>query len=157
MPVRVKARAVIWVGDRVVVHSVVRNERLHVTLPGGRVNERESVIEALHREVQEEIGLEIEIGDLLFAAEVIAGASRQDVELVFEARPRGSIDGRQFDLVDPADEASANVLPPVLGELARRHQSPAVAAPRWLGNLYVAGGSRAMSSREPDRGTDAMR
>lgn len=141
MPVRVKARAVIWVGDQVVVHKVLRNEKPHVTLPGGRVNERESVIDALHREVQEEIGLAIEVDDLLFAAEVITGASRQDVELVFEARPRDSIDGRQFDLVDPTDQASSNVLPPVLSEVARRRQSPDAAAPHWLGNLYVAGGS----------------
>lgn len=141
MSARVRVRAVIWVGDQVVVHKVLRNERAHVTLPGGRVNERESVTDALRREVQEEIGLAIEVGDLMFAAEVITGASRQDVELVFEARPRDAIEARRCDLVDPTDEAASHVLPPVLGEIARRRKAPDAAAPRWLGNLYVAGGA----------------
>ncbi len=49
-----KVRAVIWVEERVVVHREHRRGELHVTLPGGRVNERESVTEALRREVCED-------------------------------------------------------------------------------------------------------
>jgi hypothetical protein len=46
MPARVKVRAVIWVDERVVVHRVQRRGALHVTLPGGRLDERESVTDA---------------------------------------------------------------------------------------------------------------
>ena len=138
MPARVKVRAVIWVGERVVVNRVHRRGELHVTLPGGRVNERESIIDALHREVLEEVGLDVEIGALLFAAEVISGARRQDVELVFEARPRTPIGENAVDLVDPRDPAY-DVLPPVLGEVARARTSANDAGARWLGNLYTAG------------------
>lgn len=73
MPARVKVRAVIWVDERVVVHRELRRGVPQVTLPGGRVVERESVMDALRREVLEEVGLEIEVGDLLFAAEVMRG------------------------------------------------------------------------------------
>jgi ADP-ribose pyrophosphatase YjhB (NUDIX family) len=134
MPARLKVRAVIWVGERVVVHRAQRRGHSHITLPGGRVNDRESVTAALRREVREELGLEIEIGDLLFAAEVLSGARRQDVELVFEAQLSGPVDERQLDLVDP-QEASVRVLPPLLSEIAeeRRDGVPK----RWLGNIYT--------------------
>ena len=83
----------------------------------------------------EEVGLDVEIGALLFAAEVISGARRQDVELVFEARPRTPIGENAVDLVDPRDPAY-DVLPP---EVARARTSANDAGARWLGNLYTAG------------------
>ena len=142
MPARVKVRAVIWVGERVVVNRVHRRGGVHVTLPGGRVNERASMIDALRREVLEEVGLEIEIGHLLFAAEVVSGARIQDVELVFEAAVNGSIDASTLDLVDPSDPG-VKVLPPVLDELVRMRREAAGTGPRWLGNIYNAGFSSA--------------
>jgi ADP-ribose pyrophosphatase YjhB (NUDIX family) len=103
MPARVQVRAVIWVGDQVVVHHVNQRGALHVTLPGGRVNDRESVVDALKREVLEEIGIEVTVGDLTFAAEVLSGARRQDVELVFAARPATEAPRTSLELVDPKD------------------------------------------------------
>ena len=101
MPARVKVRAVIWIDDQIAVHRTERRGHQHVTLPGGRVNERESVTAALHREVREELGVEILIGDLVFAAEVHSGARRQDVELVFDASLRDLGDGQGLELVGP--------------------------------------------------------
>ncbi|HTX46310.1 MAG TPA: NUDIX domain-containing protein [Solirubrobacteraceae bacterium] len=137
MPLRVKVRAVIWVDSQIVVHRVRRHGELHVTLPGGRVNERESIPDALRREVCEEVGLDVDVGDLLFAAEVVSGARRQDVELLFEARVRDPVDAQQLDLVDPSD-ASIDVLPPVLAEIWRLRESRDSIGRRWLGNLYSA-------------------
>lgn len=139
MPARVQVRAAIWVGDQLVVHRVNQRGELRVTLPGGRVNERESVTDALRREVLEEIGIEITIGDLIFAAEVLSGARRQDVELVFSAEPTGEIP-ITAELVDPADPGVA-VLPPVLDQLVAWRDG--TRTDRWLGNLYAspAGGS----------------
>jgi 8-oxo-dGTP pyrophosphatase MutT (NUDIX family) len=101
----------------------------------------------MRREVREEIGLEVEVGDLLFVAEVLSGTTRQDVELVFEARAIDPVDEIRLDLVDPADRAAAEVLPPVLEELARRRGSPLPTGARWLGNLYAPATSRSERTR----------
>jgi ADP-ribose pyrophosphatase YjhB (NUDIX family) len=117
MPARVKVRPVIWVNGRLVVHRERRQGVAYVTLPGGRANDRESVSDALRREVLEEIGLEIEIGDLLCAGEVMGSPTQQDVELLFDAWPRGAFDEQSLHLVDPAGAEAEEVL-------------------RWLGNMY---------------------
>jgi 8-oxo-dGTP pyrophosphatase MutT (NUDIX family) len=135
MPARVQVRAVIWVGDQVVVHRVNLRGAPHVTLPGGRVNERESVIEALKREVLEEIGIEITVGDLMFAAEVLSGARRQDVELVFAAQPISESITDQIELVDPK-EPQATVLPPVLDYVTAWRDGELKY--QWLGNIYTS-------------------
>lgn len=134
MPVRVKVRAVICVGDQIVVHSASRRGVSHVTLPGGRVNERESVTDALRREVREELGIEIKVGDLMFAAEVVSGTRRQDVELIFAAEV-AAVPHTPLTLVDPRDPDIA-VLPPILGQIAGWRESKDCA--RWLGNIYAS-------------------
>lgn len=136
MPLRVHVHAAIWVDGRVAVHRRVQHDREHVTLPGGRVKDRETVVDALQREVGEEIDRDIEVGELLLAGEVNA-TSRQDVVLVFAARLRPPAAIGSLDLVDPAGPEAAAVLPPVLDWL------PAPGAPErehpiWLGNLYGA-------------------
>src|SRR5579875_1434150 len=110
MPARVKVHAVIWVGERVVVDTAQRQGETHLRLPGGRVKERESVTDALHREVLEEIGVEVKIGELLLAAEVVSGARIQDIELVFQATLKDPDAAGHLELVDPGDP-SATVLP----------------------------------------------
>jgi 8-oxo-dGTP pyrophosphatase MutT (NUDIX family) len=134
MPARVQVRAVIWVGDQIVVHRTNQHGAPHVTIPGGRVNERESVIDAVRREVREEIGIEITVGDLMFAAEILSGARRQDVELVFSAEPLGLL-REPVNLVDPKDPG-ATVLPPILEQIAEWHEG--VHDHRWLGNIYAS-------------------
>ena len=47
------------------------------TLPGGRAEEGEGIIEALVREVREETGLSVEPGDLAFVAEARSEVRRQ--------------------------------------------------------------------------------
>jgi ADP-ribose pyrophosphatase YjhB (NUDIX family) len=137
MPARVKIRAVIWIGDRIAVHRTERHGRPHVTLPGGRVTERESITDALRRELREELGIEITVGDLLFAAEVHSGARRQDVELIFAAELAHREDGSSLEMIDPADPGT-EVLPPILPFLVTgQNRGP---DRRWLGNLYQAGG-----------------
>jgi len=142
MPARVKVRAVIWVNGRLVVHRERRQGMPYVTLPGGRVNDRESVTDALRREVLEEVGLEIDVGDLLCAGEVMGSPTQQDVELLFDARPRGALDEESLHLLDPADAEAEAVLPPVIGALVGLRDPAAAERPRWLGNVY-------RSRREP--------
>lgn len=134
MSLQVHVHAAIWVGDQLVVHRRRAHDREHVTLPGGRIKDRESVHGALEREVREEIGREIVIDDLLFAGEVKA-TSRQDVVLIFNARLASGAELGDLDLLDPDGPDADTVLPPVLGRLPR----PGTGDPqaRWLGDLYI--------------------
>jgi len=141
MPARVQVRAVIWVDDQIIVHKVSQRGALHITLPGGRVNDREPVVEALKREVLEEIGIEITVGDLMFAAEVLSGARRQDVELVFAAQPIGLV-RTAVDLIDPSDP-EFSVLPPILEYIAASRDGEL--RYRWLGNIYASRASLSTS------------
>jgi len=145
MSARVKVRAAIWMGGKLVVHRSRRRGTEHMSLPGGWVGRRESVIDALVREVHEELGIAVHVGDLLCAAEIVNSSSRQDVELVFAATPSEPLDASELTLIDPLGPQAADVLPPILGELAKRRQTTPGAAespPRWLGNVYKAGVSR---------------
>jgi 8-oxo-dGTP diphosphatase len=109
-----------------------------MSLPGGWVGKGESVTDALRREIDEELGIEVDIGDLVCAAEVVDSSSRQDVELVFSATLRAEADAHALALIDPRGERAGEVLPPILEALADQHDArgPSV---RWLGNVYAPG------------------
>jgi ADP-ribose pyrophosphatase YjhB (NUDIX family) len=130
---QVKVRALIWHGDRVIVARESRQGRSHLTVPGGRPRRRETLVDALTREVREESGLEIRVGRLLYVAECVNGFSLQELILIFTASATSTIDPARVELVDPRDP-EANVLPPVLDEIARDTADPPAA--RWLGNVY---------------------
>jgi 8-oxo-dGTP pyrophosphatase MutT (NUDIX family) len=139
MSMTVNVRAVIWLDRQVVVHRVSHQGAERITLPGGRVKERETTEAALVREVQEETGLDVSIGALLYIAEVVSPYSTQKLELVFRAdlNEAQRLDG--LDLVDPRGDERDFVLPPILDVIARDADNEWAAAPRWLGNIYLAG------------------
>jgi len=135
----IRVHAAIWVGDKLVVHRHTVRGRERITLPGGRLRDRESVTDALLREVREEVDLDIEVGDLLLAAEVLNSGSLQNTVLVFEGVLPIGTPTDQLDLVDPFSAEADDALPPLLGELGRlRLGLPGAPASRWLGNLHGA-------------------
>lgn len=137
MAMRVHVHAAIWIEDQLVVHRRAQQGREHLSLPGGRVREREAVHAALRREVSEETGLEVEIGDLLLAGEV-NGISMHGLVLVFGATFRDLGEYLEPHLVDPHSAAAETVLPPVVDRLLASRSDPSGAHVPWLGNLYEA-------------------
>jgi ADP-ribose pyrophosphatase YjhB (NUDIX family) len=72
------------------------------SLPGGKVEEGESLAAALVREMREETGLQVEPGRLLYVCDHLPGNGTHIVHMTFEARPTGGTVG---DIVASADTA----------------------------------------------------
>lgn len=133
---QVKVRALIRHGDRIVVaRESPRGGQPHVSLPGGRPNPREQLLDALERGVLEETGLHIHAGRLLYVAETVNGYDAEDLNLVFAAAAVDPIDEESVCLVDPREPHEPAVLPPILDEIVRDGAGPEAA--RWLGNVWM--------------------
>jgi ADP-ribose pyrophosphatase YjhB (NUDIX family) len=129
----VKVHALLWVESGLVVHEERRQGIPHLTLPGGRVLDRESVEEALRREVAEELGAEIRIGDLRYVVEVVHGHSVHDVSLVFGAEAITPLDS-SVRIVDPGS-GDGRVFPPILEAITADGRTGPTGT-RWLGNVW---------------------
>jgi 8-oxo-dGTP diphosphatase len=98
-------------------------------LPGGRINLGESVFDALKREVKEECGIEVEIGQPIYVGEwspEIKGVINQIVAIFFRCQPKsldikisddhddlqwiGSAELEQIKLTSPSKEVIAAAL-----------------------------------------------
>lgn len=133
---RVKARAVILDGERLVVAHERRRGRTHLSLPGGRVHDRESVTETVAREVLEETGARVRVGELLYIAEVAGGYGAHDLNLVFAAQlADAAADRERLETIDLAARPWPTVWPPLLEQIAHDHADGWRAMPRWLGNV----------------------
>ncbi len=84
-PIRVAVGAVI-VRDRSVLLVEFDDDGYHTNLPGGGVDQGESLHAALHREVMEEAAAEVEIGPMLFAVEYDPAQHREDADPVHKLK-----------------------------------------------------------------------
>jgi 8-oxo-dGTP diphosphatase len=133
--VRVKARAVILIDDRLIVAEQRRQGRAELSLPGGRVNRNESVIDAVRREVEEETGLEVTPSRLLYISELVESVRTHDLELIFLAEASGVPRLNGFVALDLTGTPLPAVRPPILEQIALDLASGWRETPRWLGNL----------------------
>jgi 8-oxo-dGTP pyrophosphatase MutT (NUDIX family) len=108
---------------------VVRESSKHKTntkagrysLPGGRIEPGEAFFDGLHREVQEETGLAVDVHAPLLAGEwrpVILGVPHQIIGMFMHCTPKGSTTARLSEEHDDAqwinlaDRASYNIVTP---------------------------------------------
>ncbi|WP_064091255.1 NUDIX domain-containing protein [Rossellomorea aquimaris] len=68
-PIRIRAGALIIEQNQILLAEFQDEKGLHYNLPAGGVEEGEGIKEAVRREVLEETGEEVEVGDLAFAYE----------------------------------------------------------------------------------------
>ncbi len=137
---RVKVRAVILLDGRLVVSRERRRGVEYVLLPGGRVQNGESITDALMRAVGEEIGLEIVPKRLLYVTEVVGTHAVHDLNLIWLAElrdPNVVVDERALVALD--DDPAASLMPPIVEPIKADAGEGWSDTPRWLGNVRRAG------------------
>jgi len=137
----VRVRAVIVRDGKLLVSRERRRGREHVLLPGGRVQNGESITEALIREVNEETGLDVVPERLLYVAEVVGVYGVHDLNLVWLAKlrdPGVAVDACSLVALDSA--LARAMMPPIIEQIAADARDGWSREPRWLGNLRRAPG-----------------
>jgi ADP-ribose pyrophosphatase YjhB (NUDIX family) len=136
---RVKVRAVLLIDGKLLVSRERRRGIEHILLPGGRVQDSESIIDALSREVAEETGLDVVPRRLLYVAEVAGSYGVHDLNLVWLAEPRDPELQIDDDMLVELDSADAQaMLPPLIDQIIADVDAGWPPAPRWLGNIRRA-------------------
>jgi ADP-ribose pyrophosphatase YjhB (NUDIX family) len=133
---RVKVRAVIVRDGKLLVSRERRRGVEHVLLPGGRVQDGESITEALVREVAEETGLDVVPQRLLYVAEVVGSYGTHDLNLVWLAEPEDPAAVIDDDALVAFDSPLAqSIMPPIFEQIAADAKRGWSEEPRWLGNV----------------------
>jgi 8-oxo-dGTP diphosphatase len=144
---RVRVAALILLDGKVVLARHRFGDSVYHLLPGGGVNYGETLEHAILREVREETGLEVDLGQLLFVNDTIDPAgTRHVVNLTFGAvvtggHVTGSPDDHRVeavDLVNPETLASLDLRPPIAEALIGVLAGEDVTTP-YLGSLYSEG------------------
>ena len=140
------ARAILWKNGALLVNAN-RNSKTgesYVALPGGHVDAGEHCVQALQREIEEELAAQCQIGDLQFVCENIypgrrkSESQRHELTLIFEGTISGEQTRADGTIVSPekdknfrwlarAELESANLLPAdvkafLLGQTEERYK-----------------------------------
>lgn len=85
--------------DEILLVQESLRERTNWNVPGGKLEFGESIREGLRREMREETGLDVEVGDLLYVCDRFRSLGDQVVDMSFIVRRRAGalISGRVVD------------------------------------------------------------
>lgn len=107
--IRITTRGVIFVGEKLLLIRYRDGEGEFYVCVGGGQNVGESMLENLRRECREEIGCEVEIGEMLFTREVrfkneFDGTEIHQIEHYFECRIADGEQIHEGSVPDPMSE-----------------------------------------------------
>jgi len=141
---RVRVAAIIVRDDALLLVQHEKPRRRYWLLPGGGVDYGETLVEALAREVKEETGLDVRVGQLALVNDTIPpDRHRHIVNLCFTAEPVGGElrPGRDHRLIDarfvPLDRLNElDLYPDIRNELLAQIRGRFGHTPPYLGNLW---------------------
>jgi ADP-ribose pyrophosphatase YjhB (NUDIX family) len=145
---RIRVAVAVLQEEQILLVEHTKNGRSYWLLPGGGLEWGEGLHEAVCREVEEETGLRIQAGDLLFASETLAPDSGKHlVHLVFAGQLLGGriavpeeariTDVRWFPLPEVCRLTLHPPMQAALSKLSEARLSKPGADPTFLGNLWV--------------------
>jgi len=146
---KVRVAAIITKSESILLVKHCRRGLSYWAFPGGSVQESETIVDALRRELLEETGLSIETGHLLYVVETIdpSRTGVHTINLFFLANVIGEIGdlagqpspGEHLDVPEfvPLAEMSKLELYPDIGELVKRSiKNRFHEGCKYLGNLW---------------------
>jgi 8-oxo-dGTP diphosphatase len=142
----VRVAAILPRGQEILLMEHRRRALACWVLPGGAVEEGETLVACVRRELREETGLEVEPGRLVYAADVVSPRRKYTVNLFFVCREAGGDFGatpskQAGEHLDEPHWVRLDSLPPLYPPIADRLVHDAAhglaADATYLGNLWT--------------------
>jgi ADP-ribose pyrophosphatase YjhB (NUDIX family) len=129
--VHVRVTGVVIEDDHILLLNQDTDGERSWSLPGGKVEDGETLTAALVREMREETGLDVELGRLLYVCDHLPGDGTHVIHLTFEARRTGGVIGQVAAGLDTR---------PIRGvEFVKLADLPSLGFSQRFGDLAMAG------------------